>query len=235
VQPLVQRIHKTLEGAPDRISLRELRGPRFGLLPVVWVGILLSVFQQFVGINVIFYYSSSLWRSVGFSESNALITSVITSLVNIVATFAAIALIDKVGRKPLLLGGAAGMFVTQGVLTVCFSHAIGSGKDVTLPQPWGVIALFSANLFVFSFAISWGPVVWVLLGEMFNNRIRATALAVAAAAQWLANWAISTSFPQLSSVSLVLAYSIYTCAALVAFFFVFFGVRETKGRTLESM
>jgi sugar porter (SP) family MFS transporter len=235
VEPLVHRIHDTLEGAPDRISLRELRGPRFGLLPVVWVGILLSVFQQFVGINVIFYYSSSLWRSVGFSESNALITSVITSLVNIVATFGAIALIDKVGRKPLLLGGAAGMFVTQGVLTVCFSHAIGSGKDVTLPQPWGVIALFSANLFVFSFAISWGPVVWVLLGEIFNNRIRATALAVAAAAQWLANWAISTSFPQLSSVSLVLAYSIYTAAALVAFFFVLVGVRETKGRTLESM
>jgi SP family sugar:H+ symporter-like MFS transporter len=235
VRPLLRDIHRTLENVPDRIKLRELRGPRFGLLPVVWVGILLSVLQQFVGINVIFYYSTSLWQSVGFSEANAFITSVITSLVNIVGTFGAIGLIDKVGRKPLLLAGATAMFITQGLLTYCFSHGSGSGKDITLPQPWGTIALVSANLFVFSFAISWGPVVWVLLGEMFNNRIRATALAVAAAAQWLANWAISTSFPQLSGVSLVLAYGIYTGAALLAVLLTLFGVRETKGRTLESM
>jgi sugar porter (SP) family MFS transporter len=235
VDEQVREIERTLEGAPDRIKLRELRGPRFGLLPIVWTGILLSVFQQFVGINVIFYYSTTLWRAVGFSESSALLTSVITSVTNIVSTFAAIALIDKVGRKPLLLGGAAGMIVTLTTLTVCFSNATGSGKDVTLPSPWGSIALIAANLYVVSFAISWGPVVWVLLGEIFNNRIRATALAVSAAAQWIANWIISTSFPQLSGVSLVLSYGIYAGFAILAFIFVLTNIKETKGRTLESM
>jgi MFS family permease len=199
------------------------------------VGILLSVFQQFVGINVIFYYSTALWRAVGLSENSALLTSVITSVTNILTTLIAISLIDKVGRKPLLLVGAAGMFVTLGTMALCFSTATGTGTNVTLAPGAGKIALIAANLYVVSFGMSWGPVVWVMLGEMFNNRIRATALAVAASAQWIANWLISTTFPELSSISLVLAYFIYTFFAGLAFIFVWRAVRETKGRTLESM
>jgi SP family sugar:H+ symporter-like MFS transporter len=228
-------IKQTLEGRTDQVKLKELRGPRFGLLPIVWVGILLSVFQQFVGINVIFYYSTALWRAVGFSENSALLTSVVTSVTNILTTLIAISLIDKVGRKPLLLVGAAGMFVTLGTLALCFSTATGAGTNVTLAPGAGKIALIAANLYVVSFGMSWGPVVWVMLGEMFNNRIRATALAVAASAQWIANWLISTTFPELSSISLVLAYGIYTFFAGLAFIFVWRAVRETKGRTLESM
>lgn len=230
----VREIARTLKGE-GRVRVRDLRGPTFGLLPIVWVGILLSVFQQAVGINVIFYYSSQLWQSAGFSESDSMTTSVITSVVNIVATLVAIALVDRVGRKPLLLFGSIGMFLTLGTLAIVFGTAprVDGGPD--LDGVRGTIALIAANGFVVAFATSWGPAVWVLLGEMFNNRIRATALAVAAAAQWIANFAITTTFPTLSSVSLSLAYGLYTAFAFVSIVFVWKAVSETKGRELEDM
>jgi SP family sugar:H+ symporter-like MFS transporter len=236
VQRKVQDIAASLRRESQRSArLSDLRGSRFGLLPIVWVGILLSVFQQFVGINVIFYYSTSLWRSVGFSESDSLTITVITSVTNVVVTLVAIAIVDKVGRRPMLLGGSLGMAVTLGTMAVCFSQAIGSGGDVSLPQPWGMIALIAANLYVVSYGTTWGPVVWVLLGEMFPNWIRAVALAVAAAAQWLANFAITTTFPVLSDLGLSFAYGLYAAFAALSFGFVLAAVKETKGRELEDM
>lgn len=235
VDGLIIEIRQSLASGLDRVRVRDLRGPKFGLMPIVWVGILLSVFQQFVGINVIFYYSTTLWRAVGFSEDSAMLTSVITSVTNIVSTLVAISLIDRIGRKPLLLIGAAGMVLTLGTMAICFSTATGSGDSLTLAPTAGKIALIAANLYVVSFAVSWGPVVWVMLGEMFNNVIRATALAVAASAQWLANWVISTTFPALAGIGLSFAYGLYTLFALLAFVFVMRAVKETKGRTLESM
>ena len=219
----------------DEPSLRDLRGPRFGLLPVVWVGILLSVFQQAVGINVIFYYSTTLWKAVGFDESQALTTSVITSVTNVVVTFIAIATVDRIGRKPLLTIGSIGMVVSLAMMAVAFSQSVGSGDDVSLPAPWGVIGIVFANLYVISFGATWGPVVWVLLGEMFPNKIRAAGLAVAAAAQWLANFAISTSFPSLAKLGLQYAYGLYAVIALLSLVFVRRAVQETKGRELEEM
>ena len=218
-----------------RPTLRDLRGPLAGLLPVVWSGILLSVFQQFVGINVIFYYSSTLWHSVGFSEADAFSITLATSIVNVLVTLVAIALVDKVGRKPLLLVGSAGMAVTLALMALCFAHAGGSGAALTLPPPWGLLALVAANLYVVFFGMSWGPMVWVLLGEMFPNRIRAMALAVAAAAQWLANFAITASFPALAEIGLPFAYGLYATFALVSLFFVLGAVRETRGVELEAM
>ena len=214
----------------------DLRGKFLGLLPIVWVGIGLSVFQQFVGINVIFYYSSVLWQAVGFSENDSLIITVITSVVNVVSTLIAIATIDKFGRKPLLLIGSLGMTVTLGIMAVIFGTAStnASGEPV-LHGLAGPVALLSANLFVFFFATSWGPVVWVLLGETFPNRIRAAALSLAAAAQWVANWVISTSFPSLKDAGLGLAYGIYAACALLSLLFVLRFVRETKGQELEAM
>lgn len=216
-------------------ALSDLRGPYLGLLRIVWIGIFLSIFQQFVGINVIFYYSTSLWRSVGFSESDSLTITVITSVTNVLVTLVAIAIVDKVGRKPMLLGGSLGMATTLATMAVCFSQAIGTGKDVSLPHPWGTIALIAANLYVVSFGATWGPVVWVLLGEMFPNWIRAIALAVAAAAQWVANFAVTTTFPILADISLSFAYGLYAAFALLSFGFVLRAVRETKGRELEEM
>ena len=224
----------------DKPSLRDLRGPQLGLKPIVWVGILLSVFQQFVGINVIFYYSTTLWQAVGFSESDSFIASVINGLINVLSTIVAILIVDKVGRRPMLLGGSLGMTVTLGVMAIAFSQALPavteSGKSsVALPGPWGPIALVAANLFVVSFAITWGPVVWVLLGEMFPNYLRAAALAVAAAAQWIANFLITVTFQSLANVGLTLAYGLYTFFALLSFVFVYRLVKETKGKELEEM
>lgn len=218
-----------------RPRLRDLRGPRMGLLPVVWVGIALSVFQQAVGINVIFYYSSTLWHSVGFSEADSFTITVVTSVVNVLVTLLAIALVDKVGRKPLLLVGSAGMTVTLGLMALCFAQASGGGAQLALPEPWGRVALVAANAYVIFFGLSWGPMVWVLLGEMFPNRIRAIALAVAASAQWLANFAITVSFPALAEIGLSFAYGLYATFALVSLAFVMASVRETKGVELEDM
>src|SRR5215469_1052684 len=225
--------HGTGEGTGlaqrSRAGCKDLRSPAGGLLPIVWVGILLSVFQQFVGINVIFYYSSTLWHSVGFSEADSFSITVVTSVVNVLVTLVAIALVDKIGRKPLLLIGSAGMTITLGAMAWCFSQATGSGANLVLPAPWGMVALVAANAYVVCFGLSWGPMVWVLLGEMFPNSIRAIALAVAAAAQWLANFAITISFPALAEIGLSFAYGLYAAFALISLIFVIKTVRETKG------
>lgn len=239
VEPMIATIRQTVR-ADHRSSLRDLRGPRLGLKPVVWIGILLSVFQQFVGINVIFYYSTTLWRSVGFEEADALKITVITSVTNIVVTLVAIALVDRIGRRPLLLTGSAGMFLTLGAMAVAFSNATvttleDGTNQVDLAGGWATTALVAANLFVVFFGVSWGPVVWVLLGEIFPNFIRAGALAVAASAQWIANFAISTSFPTFSDIGLTFAYGFYAFFALLSFVFVFTKIPETKGVELEDM
>ena len=217
-------------------SLSDLRGNRLGLKPIVWVGILLSVFQQFVGINVIFYYSTTLWQSVGFGESDALTITVITSVTNIAVTIVAILLVDRVGRRIMLLVGSIGMALTLGLMALAFSYGtLDAEGAVTLPDPWATIALICANAFVVFFGATWGPLVWVLLGEMFPNSIRAGALAVAAAAQWTANFFISTTFPAFAEIGLTFAYSFYAFFALLSFFFVYRYVPETKGRELEEM
>jgi SP family sugar:H+ symporter-like MFS transporter len=239
VDAKVAQIQETLQHETHP-SMRDLRGPALGLLPIVWVGIGLSVFQQFVGINVIFYYSSVLWQAVGFSESGSLLITVITSVVNVATTLIAIAYVDRVGRRPLLIIGSTGMFVTLGTLAIIFGTAPTTVTAAGESQPdltgvTGPIALVAANLFVVFFGMSWGPMVWVLLGESFPNRIRAAALSVAAAAQWVANWVITTSFPALSDAGLGLAYGLYTTFALLSLLFVLRWVKETKGMELEEM
>jgi SP family sugar:H+ symporter-like MFS transporter len=215
--------------------LSDITGGRYGLLPKDWIGIGLSVFQQFVGINVIFYYSSVLWQAVGFTESQSLLITVITSVTNIVTTLVAIATIDRFGRKPLLLVGSAGMVLTLGTMAVLFGSApIVNGAPKLTGAP-GVIALLAANIYVFFFGMSWGPVVWVLLGEMFPNRIRAAALGVAAGMQWIANFVVSTTFPTLKNLGLGYAYGLYALAAILSFLFVLRFIKETRGRELEAM
>ncbi|MCX2714659.1 sugar porter family MFS transporter [Mycolicibacterium sp. J2] len=233
----IERIKETLE-REDKPSWRDLRKPGgsfLGFYGIVWVGLGLSIFQQFVGINVIFYYSNLLWEAVGFSEGDSFLITVITSVVNIVTTLIAIALVDKIGRKPLLLIGSTGMAVSLITMAVIFGTASldAAGKPF-LGDVAGPVALIAANVFVIAFGMSWGPVVWVLLGEMFPNRIRAAALGLAAAGQWAANWLITVSFPKLSD-HLGVAYGFYGLCAVLSFVFVLRWVRETKGVSLEDM
>lgn len=205
--------------------------------PIIWVGVALSVFQQFVGINVVFYYGAELWQAAGFDESQSLFINVMAGITNIVATFIAIALVDKVGRKPLLLVGSVGMFISLSALTYVFGTAgFNEFGKLALTENMGSVALIMANLFVVFFGLSWGPIVWVLLGEMFNNRIRGAALAVAASAQWIANFAITMTFPiLLGSIGLAGAYGLYAISAFISIFFVIKYIKETRGVSLEDM
>jgi SP family sugar:H+ symporter-like MFS transporter len=145
--------------------------------------------------------------------------------------------VDKIGRKPLLLVGSVGMFISLAALTFIFgTGGLDEAGKLALSDTTGTVALVMANLFVVFFGLSWGPIVWVLLGEMFNNRIRGAALAIAASAQWLANFAITMTFPiLLGSFGLAGAYGLYTVSALLSIFFVVKYIKETRGVRLEEM
>lgn len=210
VAPKIADIARSI-GGEHRSRFRDLRGGRFGLMPIVWIGIILAALQQFMGINAVFYYSNTIWESVGFSPDQAFQTSLITTGINVLFTIVAIALVDKVGRKPLLIVGSCGMVVTLASLTYIFGTApINAAGNPVLANGPDIAAVIAFNAYVAFFAATWGPIVWVLLGEMFPNRIRATALAVAATGQWVANFVVTTTFPSLSAISLGLAYSIFT-------------------------
>jgi len=223
--------------ADHKPSFKDLLDPStHKVRPILWAGLILAVFQQLVGINIVFYYGATLWQSVGFSENDALLINILSGSLSILACLAAIAVIDKIGRKPLLLIGSAGMAVTLGVLAWCFSQAQFVDGAMHLPDQVGLIALISANLYVVFFNFSWGPVMWVMLGEMFPNQMRGSALAVAGLAQWLANFGISVSFPAMAAgLGLPITYGFYAACALISYFLVQAWVKETRGRELEDM
>jgi len=215
-----------------KASVRDLRGPRFGLLAVVWVGILLAAFQQLVGINVVKTYSNIVWKSAGFSTGTTFLFSIVTVVISVFSTILAIAVIDRVGRRTMLLAGAAAMIVALGVLAVSFSSTAGSGSGPTLDDSRGIAALIAMNVFAIAFGITWGPVTWVMLSELFDSRIQSIAVAVCTAFNWLTNWAVTRTFPLLADVGLGFAYSLYAAFAVLALVFVWRALPETKGRTL---
>jgi MFS transporter, SP family, sugar:H+ symporter len=205
--------------------------------PIVWVGIGLATFQQLVGINVVFYYGAVLWQSVGFSESHALFINVVSGALSIGSCLIAIALVDRLGRRPLLAIGSVGMTATLGLATVAFSTAsLDPSGRLVLSDAMGTLALVAANVYVMFFNMSWGPVMWVMLGEMFPNQIRGSGLAVAGFFQWTSNFAITMTFPiLLTSIGLAGAYGFYTLCAAISIAFAVKFVHETKGRELEEM
>jgi len=234
----IREIHATInsEHPPKFSDLLDVKG-LLGIRPIVWVGIGLAVLQQFVGINVVFYYGSVLWQSAGFSESDSLLINVISGGVSIAACIGTMLLIDRIGRKPLLLIGSVGMAITLGAMAWVFATA-GKSADgqLHLAGNAGPIALVAANLYVIFFNLSWGPVMWVMLGEMFPNQIRGSALAVSGLAQWLANFVITMTFPlMLTHIGLGGAYGLYAFFALISVLFVLKAVHETKGMELEQM
>lgn len=205
--------------------------------PIVWVGIGLATFQQLVGINVIFYYGAVLWQAAGFTESDALLTNVLSGGLSIGAVIIALLLIDRVGRKPLLVIGSIGMTVTLALAAYAFSSGqLVEDGTLNLSDNMGLLALVAANVYVMFFNFSWGPVMWVMLGEMFPNQIRGSGLAVSGLFQWTSNFAITMTFPiMLASIGLAGAYGFYAVFAAISIAFVLFMVRETRGRELEEM
>jgi SP family sugar:H+ symporter-like MFS transporter len=230
-------IQSTLDGV-NQPKLSDIINKYTGNIhPIVWVGLGLSVLQQFTGINVVFYYGSTLWQAAGFTEENALLQNVISGSVNVMFTFVAIALVDKVGRKPLLMIGAIGQAIMLGILAVIFGTAgISESGALQLNDTMGLYALLAANGYIACFAFSWGPIMWVMLGEMFPNRFRGSALAFCGLSQWMANFTITMTFPVfLANIGLGLSYGIYAFFGFVAFFFVKYFVTETAGRSLEDI
>lgn len=213
-------------------TFKDLLGGGGFFKPIVWIGIGLSVFQQFVGINVAFYYSSTLWQSVGVDPTESFFYSFTTSIINILGTVIAMIFVDRIGRRPLAIIGSVGMVVGLALEAWAFSYDLVDGR---LPATQGWVALIAAHVFVLFFALSWGVVVWVMLGEMFPNKLRAAALGVAASAQWIANWAITASFPSLADWNLSVTYVIYAVFAALSIPFVLKFVKETKGKALEEM
>lgn len=223
--------------ADHRPRLSDIKAPGGGIRKVVWAGIMLAAFQQFVGINVIFYYGATLWQLAGFSEDQSLQINIVSGAVSIAACLLTIAVIDKIGRKPILLIGSAGMAVTLFALVYAFSQGtLDPAGKLQLPNRTGTLALVSANLYVIFFNFSWGPVMWVMLGEMFPNPIRGSALAVCGFVQWFTNYLIAQSFPVMAkNLGLTVSYTFYAVAAVISFFLVQRLVHETRGKELEQM
>ncbi|MGB3776683.1 MAG: sugar porter family MFS transporter, partial [Leeuwenhoekiella sp.] len=199
--------------------------------PVIVVGILLSVFQQFVGINVVLYYAPEIFKSMGAQTDSALLQTIIVGAVNLIFTVIAILTVDRFGRKPLMIIGALGMALSMFALGAVF-----------FAETVGVTALICMLLYTASFALSWGPVTWVLLSEIFPNKIRGKAMAVAVAAQWISNYLVSWSFPIMDKNSYLVeqfnhgfAYWVYGVMSLGAIILVWRFVPETNGKTLEEM
>jgi MFS transporter, sugar porter (SP) family len=235
-QAKVDEIDASLVSDHHRPRLRDILDSKTIVRPIVWVGIGLATFQQLVGINIIFYYGAVLWRSAGFTENDALLINVISGSVSIIACIIATVLIDRIGRKPLLMIGSIGMAATLGTLAVVFGTALMKNGTLELTGNTGPIALIAANLYVVFFNLSWGPVMWVMLGEMFPNQLRGSGLAVSGLAQWTSNFGITMTFPLLlTSIGLGGAYGLYTVCAIISIFFILKFVHETKGQELEEM
>jgi SP family sugar:H+ symporter-like MFS transporter len=220
-----------------RPRLSDIRSPNGGIRKVVWAGIMLAAFQQFVGINVIFYYGATLWQLAGFTEDQSLQINIVSGAVSIAACFITMAVIDRIGRKPLLLIGSAGMAVTLFVMVYAFSHgSLDPAGKLVLSRDLGIVAVVAANLYVIFFNVSWGPVMWVMLGEMFPNQIRGSALAVCGFVQWFSNYLIAQSFPVMAkNLGLTVSYSFYAVSAVISYFLVQKLVHETRGVELEQM
>ncbi|TKI06100.1 D-xylose transporter XylE [Martelella alba] len=198
---------------------------------VVVIGILLSVFQQFVGINVVLYYAPEVFRSIGSSTDVALLQTIIVGAINLLFTTIAIMTVDNFGRKPLQIIGALGMAIGMFTLGTAFYAKLS-----------GPVALGAMLFYVASFAVSWGPVCWVLLAEIFPNAVRSKAMAIAVAAQWLANYLVSWTFPMMQKSSYLsahfnngFAYWLYGIMGVLAALFMWKYVPETKGKSLEEL
>ena len=191
---------------------------------VLIIGILLSIFQQAVGINVVLYYAPTIFKGLGFGQDAAMYQTVIMGFVNIIFTLIAIFTVDKFGRKPLLIIGSVGMAIGM--------FAIGLLAHLEII---GVSTLIFIVIYTAAFMMSWGPICWVLISEIFPNTIRGKAVAIAVGAQWIANFVVSSTFPSLEAFSITFTYVLYGVMSVLSAIFVWKMVPETKGKTLEEM
>ncbi|RIO09272.1 D-xylose transporter XylE [Mammaliicoccus sciuri] len=203
----------------------ELKAPLFSFgKTVIFTGILLSIFQQFIGINVALYYAPRIFENLGVGSDASMMQTVVMGLVNVIFTLVAIKYVDKFGRKPLLIIGSIGMAIGMIGMSVLTASGI-----------FGIITLLFMVIYTASFMMSWGPIIWVLLSEIFPNRIRSGAMAIAVAVQWLANFTITSTYPFLMDISGTMTYGFYAAMSILSGIFVWKFIPETKGKTLEEL
>jgi SP family xylose:H+ symportor-like MFS transporter len=224
-----ERAQQILKEIKETIHEKSVPWLSYGFF-VIFIGIMLSVFQQFVGINVVLYYAGNIFRNVGSSTNASLLQTIIVGIVNLTFTVVAILTVDRFGRKPLMIIGSLGMAVSMVALGLAF-----------FTNNQGIFALIFMLTYTAAFAMSWGPVTWVLLAEIFPNSIRG-AMSIAVAAQWIANWIISLTFPIMNDNLWLTAtfhhgfsYWIYGFMGILSALFMWKLVPETKGKTLEEM
>ncbi len=222
------------------------------ILPIIIIGTILSVLQQFTGINAVLYYGADIFeQALGFGKDDILQQQVLLATVNLVFTFVAMFTIDKLGRKPLLIIGGFGMLI--GFLMMGFTLYLSDYSSVNaaglpaISQTEGIISLIGVLIFIGAFAMSMGPVVWVLLSEIFPNKVRSAAMSIAVAAQWLANYFVSQTFPMIVESDAnklqvdggiwnnALPYFLFSGFIVIIILFVWKFIPETKGKTLEEM
>lgn len=200
-------------------------------LAIIAVGVLLASFQQFIGINVVLYYAPEIFKTMGAATDTALLQQVIVGAVNLTFTILAILTVDKFGRRPLMIVGALVMALAMFILgTTFYTHHVGVGSLVCM-------LVYTAG-----FAMSWGPVCWVLLSEIFPNSIRSMVMSIAVASQWVSNFLVSWTFPMLDKNEALtatfnhgFAYWIYGLMGILAALFIWKLVPETTGKSLEEM
>ncbi|MBD5351113.1 MAG: D-xylose transporter XylE [Bacteroides sp.] len=224
------RAEETLRAIKSTLQVKSEKLFSFGIM-VIFIGVMLSVFQQIVGINAVLYYAPRIFDSMGMG--NPMVQTVIMGVVNIVFTLVAVFTVERLGRKPLLICGSIGMAI--GALGVAMSNIV----DVAPIVPVASIMIYSA-----SFMFSWGPICWVLISEIFPNTIRSSAVAIAVAFQWIFNFIVSSTFIPLYNMEMghmgakfghCFVYAMYGIICVIAALFVYKLVPETKGKTLEDM
>ncbi|MEK0209834.1 sugar porter family MFS transporter [Bifidobacterium mongoliense] len=234
-QAKILQIRNTMRG--EHVArLSDLKGRTFGLKKVVWIAMGIAILQQLCGVNIILYYDSSLWKSVGFSEQVALNISVYRTIAAVAVTIVSMFIVDRIGRRKLLTWGSIGMTVFLVIAGIGFYQGTVTDSGISLPGVWGSVTLTAVYAFYLTFCLTWGPVMWVVIGEIFPNDIRALGVAVATAVNWIGNFLVSNTFPPLKGmVGIGNVYIIYAVFALLGLVFVFKALPETAGVTLEDM
>lgn len=232
----VKEIRSSLGNLDDVVSVKNVLSSKTLFLPVVWVGIVIAFISQFTGINIILYYASSLWSAVGFSQSLSFAVPIGTTTIGVIMTVVGMFTIDRVGRRKLLLTGSVGMAIFLWITGFIFLNAEQTENGLLLAQNLAWMALISAHLFYIFFCFTWGPAVWVVLGELFPNRISTTGLGIATCANWIGNIIVTWTFPpMLESFGLAPTYMFYGVCCAMSFFVVKKFLPETANRELEDM
>ncbi|HEY6789802.1 MAG TPA: sugar porter family MFS transporter, partial [Trebonia sp.] len=226
IEPEIAEVHRVTE--LEQLRTRDLLGAK--LRPMLAVGVLLAIFQQVTGINTVIYYAPSLLQGAGFGNSAALLANVVNGAVNVGMTIVAVRLLDRVGRRPLLLCGTAGMALGMTITALSFlggSHLTGA---------LAIVAVLGLLVYTGSFAIGLGPVFWLLIAEIYPLTIRGAAMSVASMANWAANFVVTISFlTLLNAIGGVGVFFLYGFLTLVALAYFWRKVPETKGRSLQQI